>query len=186
MIYQQATNLSLQRVLLAALLMALAFLAGCGSTQPLKDQPQPTTRDSTAADVPKRRDRAASAVTAALAQVGVPYRYGGMDRNGFDCSGLVYYAYREAGLQLARTTAGLWETLQPVPKNALRSGDVLFFNIEGKVRHVGIYIGNGRFVHAPSSGRSVQIENLNSGFYRQALVRAGRDQRSVRQTRHPQ
>jgi len=56
----------------------------------------------------------------------------------------------------------------------MRTGDLLFFSIEGKMSHVGLYLGNGKFVHAPSSGRRVEIERLDSDFYRQAFLRAGR------------
>lgn len=114
------------------------------------------------------------AASIAEQQVGIPYRYGGSDRQGFDCSGLVYYSYANAGTQVARTTGGLWGTLQPVAKNKLQTGDVLFFDIEGKMSHVGLYLGQGRFVHAPSTGRSVVVGELNSEFYRHALIRGGR------------
>ena len=99
----------------------------------------------------------------------MPYRYGGADRQGFDCSGLVYYAYSNAGKRVARTTAGLWSSLKPVAKNRLQVGDVLFFNIDGKPSHVGLYLGRGKFVHAPSTGRHVVVADLGSEFYRRAF-----------------
>ena len=107
-------------------------------------------------------------------QVGVPYRYGGSGRSGFDCSGLVYYAYGQLGVSLPRTTAALWTSLDPVADAAIRVGDVLFFDIDGKASHVGMYLGEGRFVHAPSSGRHVTVARLDRGFYREAFIRAGR------------
>jgi cell wall-associated NlpC family hydrolase len=107
-------------------------------------------------------------------QVGVPYRYGGNTTGGFDCSGLVQYAYASAGKRLPRTTADLWRHTHPVPGEDLEVGDVLFFDIEGKVAHVGLYLGQRRFVHAPASGREVTIEDLDSAFYRQAFIRGGR------------
>jgi cell wall-associated NlpC family hydrolase len=64
--------------------------------------------------------------------------------------------------------------LQPVPANKLQTGDVLFFDIDGKMSHVGLYLGQGRFVHAPSTGRHVVAAELDSGFYRRALIRGGR------------
>ena len=114
------------------------------------------------------------AASIAQQQVGVPYRYGGANTEGFDCSGLVYFAYSNAGTQVARTTAGLWGTLQPVQKSKLQAGDVLFFDIDGKMSHVGMYLGQGKFVHAPSTGRKVVIADLYSDFYRRALIRGGR------------
>jgi murein DD-endopeptidase len=110
----------------------------------------------------------------AVRQLGVPYRYGGNSTDGFDCSGLVHYAYSKAGKSVPRTTSGLWRKLTPVDRANLRVGDLLFFNIDGKVSHVGLYLGSRRFVHAPSSGRDVTIEELDSTYYRQAFVRGGR------------
>ena len=110
----------------------------------------------------------------AVRQVGVPYLYGGSDPQGFDCSGLVHYAYRNAGKSLPRTTGGLWQGLDVVGDADMQVGDILFFRIEGKMSHVGLYLGDGRFVHAPSSGRHVGLADLNSTFYRKAFIRAGR------------
>ncbi len=107
-------------------------------------------------------------------QVGVPYRYGGASTNGFDCSGLVHYSYAKAGKNVPRTTAGLWHGARPISYGELQSGDVLFFRIEGKMSHVGMYLGNGRFVHAPATGRSVSVDSLDSDFYSLAFIRGGR------------
>ena len=87
---------------------------------------------------------------------------------------MVQYAYAQVGLRMPRTTASLWRELKPVATPALEVGDVLFFDIAGKVSHVGLYLGDGRFVHAPSSGREVSIASLSSDYYRSALVRGGR------------
>ena len=110
----------------------------------------------------------------AMQQVGAPYRYGGSTPSGFDCSGLVHYSYANAGKNIPRTTAGQWANLTPVDDAQIRVGDLLFFNISGKMSHVGMYLGDGRFVHAPSTGRAVSIENLGSDYYRKAFIRAGR------------
>jgi cell wall-associated NlpC family hydrolase len=109
-------------------------------------------------------------------QVGVPYRYGGSNPAGFDCSGLVHYSYGRAGKAVPRTTTQLWNATTAVNRDDIRAGDVLFFRIEGKMSHVGMYIGDDRFVHAPSSGKSVSMESLTSGYYREAFIRAGRPQ----------
>ncbi len=114
------------------------------------------------------------AATIALEQVGVPYRYGGASPTGFDCSGLVQYAYSRAGLSVPRTTGQLWSAAKPVAQHELTAGDLLFFSIEGKMSHVGMYLGERRFVHAPQSGRSVSVASLDAPFYRSALIRAGR------------
>jgi cell wall-associated NlpC family hydrolase len=170
MFYQRATNTG--RLPGLALLAACLAMSGCAGSSSVarsgKSQPDP------AAEVRSTRPDAKRAASIASQQVGIAYRYGGADNSGFDCSGLVYYAYSNAGTQLARTTAGLWDSLQPVPRDQLQVGDVLFFKIDGKISHVGMYLGRGRFVHAPSTGRTVVVTDLDSDFYRRTFVRGGR------------
>ena len=115
-----------------------------------------------------------TAAAIALDQVGAPYRYGGTSPGGFDCSGLVQNSYSLAGKRLPRTTTQLWSSTSAVGKHELRVGDVLFFNIEGKMSHVGLYLGQRRFVHAPASGRTVSVASLDSPYYRSAFLRGGR------------
>jgi len=112
----------------------------------------------------------------ALQQVGVPYQYGGQSPSGFDCSGLVQYAYQRAGKAVPRTTGQLWSSTRTVERNSMRPGDVLFFSISGKMSHVGLYLGDGRFVHAPSTGKTVSVESLASTYYANAFIKAGRPQ----------
>ena len=114
------------------------------------------------------------AAAVALRQVGVPYRYGGASTSGFDCSGLIQYSYRQAGKTMPRTTGQLWAATATVNRDQLREGDLLFFKVEGKMSHVGMYLGSRQFVHAPSSGRTVSVESLDSPFYENAFVRGGR------------
>lgn len=150
-------------------LAVLAFLAACaGSPAPIEAGKE---RHAAARQAESLGQKAASI---ALRQVGVPYRYGGSSPRGFDCSGLVHYAYLQAGKRLPRTTGSLWQVAEDVDRRELRAGDILFFRIEGKMSHVGLYVGDGRFVHSPSSGRYVSVESLNSEFYADALLRAGR------------
>ena len=144
-----------------ALLGVLLVLAACGSGSALQQSaPDPS---------PGQR-----AAVVALEQVGAPYRYGGQSPRGFDCSGLVHYAYSRAGLSVPRTTTQLWSAARAVPGDELRAGDLLFFRIDGKMSHVGLYLGEQRFVHAPQSGRTVAVGSLEAPFYRQALIRGGR------------
>ena len=112
----------------------------------------------------------------ALQWLGTPYRYGGASPEGFDCSGLVWYSYRQLGRRVPRTTSGLRADSRPVPTAELRPGDLLFFRFTGgsKVSHVGIYLGDRRFVHAPSRGGRVSRARLDSAFWRSRLVGAGR------------
>lgn len=106
----------------------------------------------------------------ALAQVGEPYRYGGAAPGGFDCSGLVQYAYGLAGVALPRTTQAQWRELPRVAASDRRVGDLLFFRIDGRLSHVGLYLGGGQFVHAPRTGTRVRVERLDAPFYANRLV----------------
>ena len=115
----------------------------------------------------------ATVISTARQQIGTPYRFGGQTPSGFDCSGLVHYAYQSVGVTTPRTTSGLWSQLSKPAEN-IQPGDVLFFDIGGKPSHVGLYVGDGQFVHAPSTGRLVSIGNLSDPYYKQAFIRAGR------------
>jgi cell wall-associated NlpC family hydrolase len=102
--------------------------------------------------------RAASAVQLALGKLGAPYRWGGAGPSSFDCSGLVSWAYRQAGVELPRTSRAMSRTGTPVARGDLRPGDLVFFY--SPVSHVGIYIGDGRMVHASTSGKPVAIASI--------------------------
>jgi cell wall-associated NlpC family hydrolase len=106
---------------------------------------------------PKRVSIAARAVAIARKQLGVPYRWGGASPAGFDCSGLVMWVYGRLGISLPHNAAALYGVGRSVARRALRPGDLLFFHGLG---HVGLYIGRGRMIHAPQSGRTVEIQSL--------------------------
>ena len=130
-------------------------------------------------DGPPRRERPKPAPTvgqraakAALRAVGVPYRWGGSSpAGGFDCSGLVYWAYGRLGISVPHSSYALYGLGRNVPRSRLKPGDVLFFSGLG---HVGLYIGRGRMVHAPQSGRTVEIVPLGRSHYGSRLVGARR------------
>jgi cell wall-associated NlpC family hydrolase len=107
--------------------------------------------------------------------VGKPYRYGGAGPAAFDCSGLVQYSFKQVGVFLPRSTDELLRASQPLRGAHLRRGDLLFFDQEGKKKsHVGIYLGEGKFVHAPSSGKQVRTDRLDSPYWRKHLSEARR------------
>ena len=117
----------------------------------------------------------ASTIAIAMQQLGVPYRYGGKDPSGFDCSGLVYYSYRQTGRNIPRNTTGQLSYAKKVRRADMRPGDLVFFRIsKNKVSHVGIYIGENRFVHAPSRGKHVQVSYLDNSYWQHRFITAGR------------
>ena len=119
--------------------------------------------------------RAERAVGFALGAVGVPYRWGGESRSGFDCSGLVRWAYRHVGLDLPHNSYALYGVGRRVTRSRMRPGDVLFFSGLG---HVGLYVGRGRMVHAPYTGKDVEVVSLSRSNYGTRLVGARRMVRS--------
>lgn len=153
---------------LASIAFAL-LLAACSSQAPLPP----------AASLPVSSPHADEVLLRAIGLVGTPYRWGGnTPDSGFDCSGLIGYVYRDAaGLQLPRTTREMSALRVPqVPRQQLRSGDLLFFATNGgrQVSHAGIYVGEGRFVHAPSSGGTVRLDSLGDGYWHQRYLAARR------------
>jgi len=135
------------------------------------------TLDAPSSQIPHDvNSRVQSVLTQALAQLGIPYRWGGTTpRTGFDCSGLVKYVFQTAlGIELPRVSRDQARRGQPVERQELTPGDLVFFSRRGQViNHVGIYLGDGRFVHAPRTGRDVTISNL-SGYWYQRFLRARR------------
>jgi len=99
------------------------------------------------------------AVGAAMSELGVPYVWGGSTPSGFDCSGLVAYAYSKMGVSLPHSSYAQWNSGVAVPSDQLAPGDLVFFNGLG---HVGIYIGNGQYVHAPHTGDVVRVASMSS------------------------
>jgi len=114
----------------------------------------------------------------AMAFIGTPYVYGGADPRGFDCSGLVYFVHGQLHVPVPRTANDQFKQSKAVDPFDVRPGDLVFFRLEGRVSHVGIYVGDGRFVHAPQSGRTVSLNSLEEEFYRARYVGAGRFSRS--------
>ena len=114
----------------------------------------------------------------AIGLVGTPYRYGGNSpEGGFDCSGLVQFVFRDtAGLRLPRSTRDLVAMDAPeIDRRRLQPGDLVFFNPGGgTASHIGIYVGEGRFVHAPSSGGTVRLDQLDSEYWRRNWAGARR------------
>jgi cell wall-associated NlpC family hydrolase len=166
-------RLSLKTFALPALLLAGTVAAGCASS--------PATLSAGAAGrvtvEPRVADATVGAAIAdvAMGMVGTRYRYGGTDPiEGFDCSGLVHYAYGQAGYGVPRTSQELFRAARKIAVGDADPGDLMFFQDQTKLSHVGIYVGGGMFVHAPASGRDVAIGSIDVPYYQQHLVAVGR------------
>lgn len=158
------------RVVLAAAIAGV--LAACSGPP---RAPEPDSRATLPPTAPGPADPVrAQVVFTALQMVGVPYRWGGSSPEGFDCSGLVQYAYSNAGLKLPRTAEAQLEASSPVTLENAQAGDLLFFRQDGRTSHVAIYLGEGRFIHAPSTGRQVSLDSFGNAYWRMHFARAGR------------
>ncbi len=121
-----------------------------------------------------------TAMNKLMSQMGKPYRWGGMSPNtGFDCSGLIYYAYKDVvRIHMPRTANEMFHLRDaaPVKKDDLESGDLVFFHItnRGAADHVGVYLGNGRFIESPRTGRDIRISYLNEDYWQDHYVGARR------------
>ena len=157
----------LSRSMLACGLLVLAGIAGCGGGHP---QVRASAAPAAWAVVSPSNPAAANAVLMrAISLVGTPYLYGGNSPSGgFDGSGLVNYVYRNIlELNLPRTSAALAGFQGPkISPRQLTAADLVFFGRGGNVSHVGIYVGEGRFVHAPSSGGTVRLDHLDGPYWR--------------------
>jgi len=135
-------------------------------SQSAKTLPQPVSPDS--ATSPSPGSDHAEMLFQALASLDVDYRYGGSSRaTGFDCSGLVMHVFKEAyGLALPRNARAQADVGKPVTAGELLPGDLVFYNtLNRPYSHVGIYLGDGRFIHAPRTGAQVRVENLSNAYW---------------------
>lgn len=156
-------------------LLTVLLLSACSTKGPVDQQAatsyqQPSTAFNPAAD---------EVLLHAIGLVGTPYVWGGnTPSSGFDCSGLIGFVYQEvAGIRLPRTTQQMLHMPgQQIARNQLQSGDIIFFATagRGRVSHAGIYVGEGRFVHAPSNGGTVRLDSVNAAYWNKAYLQAKR------------
>ena len=159
----------------------LVLLAGCHSAPEPRAVPAPPVAVQPEAEwdgsggAASAHNRGDALANFAMSLRGVRYRFGGATPDGFDCSGLVYYAHRHFGVDVPRTSRSQAEEAEAVKPRKLQPGDLVFFKIDsGKVNHVGIYIGKQRFVHAPGAGKPVTVDSLDEEFYAETFFSAGR------------
>jgi len=144
-----------------ALVLGVALASGCASA--------PAGQAGSGAEV-----QSTEVAELALELRGEPYRFGGERPGGFDCSGLVHYVYQRAGIEVPRTARGQYEAVRQRYRDQLAPGDLLFFGTDGVfVSHVGIYVGDGQFVHALKPGEPVKVARLDKRYWSRRLVRAG-------------
>ncbi|MBI3771746.1 MAG: C40 family peptidase [Gammaproteobacteria bacterium] len=158
----------------AGLVLVLTLLAGCGILPPSEemslDEPMPDAMISAPSSI-----LVPEPVILAMGMLDVPYRRGGNTPKGFDCSGLVYYVYRQLGVQVGRSAQEQFRQAQPVTADNLRPGDLVFYRLRTKaVSHVGIYAGEGRFIHAPSHGKRVSYALMAEPYWQKRFAGAGR------------
>lgn len=147
---------------LTILIVFLALLSGCATTEKL-----PVTTSQS-----KQHEGNVIAVVEAMKLQGHPYVFGGKSpQEGFDCSGLVVYVFNRQGLKLPRSTKSLAQQLPNIPPEKKLPGDLLFFNTAQPFSHVGIYVGDDNFVHAPSAktGR-VMVSSLRQPYWRERFI----------------
>lgn len=174
------------------ILLALMFFStsGCGMAMPGL-QPGGVTADASGCeDVPGKypegyeeaavRELLATspidrALEVARSLLGTPYARGGTGPGGFDCSGLVQYVFRQVGIDLPRSSREQYGKVSLVSLKELKPGDLLFFRIaRRRISHVGIYVDEDRFIHAPSNGKGVSYAALSEPYWKKRLVGAGR------------
>lgn len=158
-------------------LTATLLLAACSSPRPPSSRSAPdggligtSEDDAWRSTLPEPLAR--EVVLRTMSLVDTPYRRGGNTPDtGFDCSGLIGFVFRDAaGLTLPRTVSQLAGIGHPVPRAEIRSADLVFFDASGPLSHAGIYVGGGRFAHAPSTGGRVRLERLSTRYWSSRLV----------------
>ncbi len=141
-----------------------------------------TAASTTLADAHKVKVQKATktAMSTLMNQIGKPYRWGGSSpRTGFDCSGLVYYAYKDlVKFRIPRTANEMYHLRDaaPIERGELKNGDLVFFRTQGRgtADHVGVYVGNGKFIQSPRSGQEIQITSLSEDYWQRHYVGARR------------
>lgn len=144
-----------------------------------KEQQQNTTSVDTATFYYEKQSNKADTIRLSIVEkareyLGVSYRYGRSDEQGFDCSGYVRFVYSKFGFTLPHSSSEQYKQSRHIKNRKALPGDLVFFQTRGKpIGHVGIYLGDNSFIHSPSRGKQVCIESLNSAYYKSRLVGFG-------------
>lgn len=155
-----------KRMFITLFLAGILFISGCSTKTNWQD-----AYDN------KQKNIQSQVVRTAAKQIGRPYRLGGTTpKSGFDCSGLIYWAYKQHGIQVPRVTTQQAKAGKFVPKNTLRPGDILVFKSRSAPNglHTGIYMGNNKFLHSPNSKSKVKTEELKGSYWGKQYMHARR------------
>jgi cell wall-associated NlpC family hydrolase len=155
----------------------ISLLAACAAPPrgvTVRTAPKPSVAAPPAAAVQSEPPAARSVVASAEQFLGTPYAYGGMGARGVDCSGLVKRVYAEHGVRLPRTSAEQYRVGASVERTELKPGDLVFFGAQGRASHVGIYAGEGSFIHASTSSLRVQRDDIDQSYFRRRFLGARR------------
>jgi cell wall-associated NlpC family hydrolase len=155
-------------------LPAGSFSESGGDNQEPAGPPAPGDLSPTAASLPTDAEPGARVAELARTQVGKPYGWGGTGPERFDCSGLAAYVYRQLGIALPRVSLEQASTGAHVERSELKPGDLVFFSLRSAFDHVGIFLGNNRFVHAPRRQEPVRVDNLDDAWWNRAYRGARR------------
>lgn len=160
----------LQWSLAVCLAVALGGMAGCGPKRITGfEAGQQVARSSSVLGLKVART--------AATQIGRPYRSGGESpKKGFDCSGLIYWSFRQNGVKVPRVTTEQMRAGQPVPRNRLQPGDIVVFRASSGPNglHTGIYAGQGKFIHSPNSRSKVRMDSLSTPYWKKTFMTARR------------
>jgi len=157
------------------------LIAACAGEQPVPQTPDDSGRTRITRQPDDQRPRRRPSANGgeqiaelAMSLVGSPYSYGGEDPSGFDCSGLVFYSFAQTGVAVPRTSMQQYRAARKIGLDDAEAGDIVFFQDQVQLSHVGVYVGDDMFVHAPASGRRVSLASLSAPYYQRHLVAVGR------------
>lgn len=155
---------------LLGVILLTSTLFGC-SSQTRTVNPNPSSHGSSQQQAysPIR----STVVNNAFSNLGIPYRYGGTTRLGLDCSALTQNVYRDSGINIPRTTAQQRDASRTIHVSNLQPGDLIFFKTGAKTNHVGIFIGDRKFIHASTSSKKVIVDQMDKQYWQQRFVKFG-------------
>jgi cell wall-associated NlpC family hydrolase len=173
----QLHRLPIQLTNLRSAALAALLLVSCGGSAVAAETELVTEPNPVIARISSFTDRATSLAIEAMSLIGIHYRRGGSSpENGMDCSGLVRYVFKQSNnIDLPRTSAEMSRVGEQVDKEDLQPGDLVFFNtLRRTFSHVGIYLGDNKFIHAPTPGSAVRIESMDLSYWRSRFTGARR------------